>query len=188
MRRCPTLVAGRVALALPLSPTPTLGLVALLSVLGSSPAAAQGVPPAVDVLAEDVEGFIDALPRDRISDRPIRVVDLGGHRTGVYGVYRPTDAVQRAIVHNSDVAEIYYILEGTGTLVTGGRLVDPTPSSGSSFGTEYGPSIEDGYAREIGPGDIVFIPGGTPHWWSSLDGNLEYLIFRPDPSNVQSLR
>lgn len=156
--------------------------------LPASPAAGQDTPPAVDVLAEDVEDFIDALPRDRISDRPIRIVDLGGHRAGVYGVYRPSDAKQRAIVHNTDVAEVYYILEGTGTLVTGGRLVDPTPSSGSSFGTEYGPAIEDGYSREIGPGDIVFIPGGTPHWWSSLDGDLEYLIFRPDPSNVQTLR
>ena len=28
----------------------------------------------------------------------------------------------------------------------------------------------------------------TPHWWSELETDIEYLIFRPDPDNRLSLR
>ena len=62
----------------------------------ATPVAAQtpapATPPvATDVTAADIRAFIDALPRDRVSDRPIRVVDVtGDYRVGVYAVYRPS--------------------------------------------------------------------------------------------------
>lgn len=153
------------------------------------PLGAQAVPPAVDITAEEVRDFIDALPDDRVSDRPIRVVDVGGYRVGVYGVFRPVSATpQRAIVHHTSVTEIYYVLVGAGTLVTGGRLSDPTPVPGSSFGSEYAPRIVGGHSRRIAEGDVVVIPGGTPHSWSSLEEDVTYLIFRPDPESIQELR
>jgi quercetin dioxygenase-like cupin family protein len=37
-------------------------------------------------------------------------------------------------------------------------------------------------------GDVVIIPGHTPHWWSALESDIEYLIFRPDPDNRLGLR
>jgi hypothetical protein len=45
--------------------------------------------PATDVTSADLQASLNALPRDRISDSPIRVVDVGGYKVGVYGVYRP---------------------------------------------------------------------------------------------------
>lgn len=154
----------------------------------AAPAAGQAPPMAADVTAEEIQAFVDALPRDAVSDRPIRVVDVGGYKVGVYGVFRPGDSEQRAVWHDSDVTEIYYILEGAGTLVTGGDMVDSEPLSGSSFGTEVGPGIDGGTSRRIEAGDVVIIPGRIPHWWSSLDGDLTYLIYRPDPSGIQTLR
>ena len=66
---------------------PTLGLLTLLL---ASPAAAQDSPQATDVTSDDIQKFINALPRDRVSDRPIRVVDVtGDYRVGDYGVFRP---------------------------------------------------------------------------------------------------
>ena len=49
------------------------------------------IPPiATDVTAEDIVKFIDNLPKDRVSDRPIRSVEVtGDYRVGVYGVFRP---------------------------------------------------------------------------------------------------
>ena len=65
---------------------------ALLMVLLASPAAAQDSPVATDVTSADIQAFINALPRDRVSDRPIRVVDVtGDYRVGVYGVFRPRE-------------------------------------------------------------------------------------------------
>ena len=72
---------------------PTLVLLALLLTV---PAAAQEAPQATDVTAAEIQAFIDALPRDRVSDRPIRVVGVtGDYRVGVYGVFRPRGSARR---------------------------------------------------------------------------------------------
>ncbi len=157
-----------------------------------APVSAQTPPPAVppvatDVTAVDIRAFIDALPKDRVSDLPIRVVPVtGDYRVGVYGVLRPSAYPGTAIMHRVHTTEIYYMLEGAGTLVTGGTLVGPedTPNGMSVRGS----SIEGGASRRVAPGDVVVIPGHTPHWWSELDGDISYLIFRPDPDNRLPIR
>ena len=63
---------------------------ALLLLLLASTAGAQDAPEATDVTSADIQKFINALPRDAVSDRPIRVVEVtGDYRVGVYGVFRP---------------------------------------------------------------------------------------------------
>ena len=75
-------------------------MLALLVVLLASPAAAQDAPVATDVTSAEIQTFIDALPRDRVSDRPIRVVDVtGDYRVGVYGVFRPKELAGGANKH-----------------------------------------------------------------------------------------
>jgi quercetin dioxygenase-like cupin family protein len=157
----------------------------------ATPAAAQTPPPAVDVSASSIEAFIDALPKDRISDLPIRVADVGGYKVGVYGVFRPRSQPGGAIRHQTSVTEIYYMLEGTGTLVTDGTITDErstgtSPNTGRpNFG---GRAVAGGTARRVVPGDVVIIPGNVPHWWSSLESDIRYLIFRPDPEGLQTVR
>jgi mannose-6-phosphate isomerase-like protein (cupin superfamily) len=164
---------------------PTLGLLALL--LASSPAAAQNSPQATDVTSADIQKFINALPRDRVSDRPIRVVDVtGDYRVGVYGVFRPKEIPGGANKHEVNTTEIYYMVEGVATLVTGGTLRPPGPPIPGS--STRSPGIDGGVSRRVNKGDVVIIPGHTPHWWSELETDIEYLIFRPDPDNRLPLK
>ncbi len=177
----------------------TSGTVVLLALLVAAHAAAQSTsarpptmpPPALDVTAADVKAFIDALPKDRVSDLPIRVSDVGGYKVGVYGVFRPKTMPGEANVHDTSVTEIYYILEGSGTLVTGGTLTDPR-SAGTSPNTRRpnmrGSGISGGVVRKVGPGDTIVIPGRLPHWFSSLDSDIKYMIYRPDPEGLQRLK
>lgn len=166
-------------------------LLAALLILPPGLARAQAVPPALDVPAAEVKAFIDRLPKDRVSDLPIRVTDVGGYKVGVYGVFRPRTMPGDANVHDTSVSEIYYILEGTGTLVTGGSLKDPR-SAGTSPNTGRqnmrGSGVEGGVSRKVGPGDIIVIPGKLPHWFSSLDTDIKYVIYRPDPEGLQKLK
>ncbi|HTS50252.1 MAG TPA: hypothetical protein VMH05_20035 [Bryobacteraceae bacterium] len=143
--------------------------------------------PATDVSNSDIQKFIDALPRDVVSDRPIRIVDVGGYHVGVYGVFRPKTIKQEANLHETKVTEIYYILDGNATLVTGGTLPDPHPlrAGGTTFQSTR---IEGGVSRHVSKGDVIIIPGRTPHWFSSQDGDLRYLIFRPDPESTLPLK
>lgn len=166
-------------------------LTAAMMVVAASTAAAQTPPPAVDVSAADIKAFINKLPKDRISDLPIRVADVGGYKVGVYGVFRPKASVQDAIRHDTTVTEIYYMLEGSATLVTGGTLVNER-SAGISPNTKLpnfrGSRIEGGVSRRVVPGDVIIIPGRVPHWWSSLDADIQYLIYRPDPEGRQPVK
>jgi mannose-6-phosphate isomerase-like protein (cupin superfamily) len=138
--------------------------------------------PAIDITHADIKAFIDKLPKDAISDLPIRVVDVGGHRVGVYGVFRPKTAKQDAVLHEVINSEIYYMLEGAGTLVTGGTMVDERPQPAPSTLVRAS-RIDNGVSRRVVPGDMIIIPGRTPHWWSSLETDIRYLIVRPDPAN-----
>lgn len=135
----------------------------------------------------DIESFLNGLPKDAVSDKPIRIVDVGGYRVGVYGVLRPKTIAQEANLHQTKVTEIYYILQGNATLVTGGTLPDPKPAR-SGGTTLQSNRIDGGESRRVSAGDVVIIPGRTPHWFSSQDGDLRYLIFRPDPESTLSLK
>lgn len=168
---------------------------ALFSMMSSYAAAQQQQPPpplpALDISAADVKAFIDKLPKDRVSDLPIRVTDVGGYKVGVYGVFRPKTTPGEANLHETSVTEIYYMLEGSGTLVTGGRLVDDrsagiSPNTGRA--NRRGSGIEGGVTRHVAPGDIIVIPGRLPHWWSGLDSDIRYLIYRPDPEGLQKVK
>ena len=156
----------------------TLGLAASVALT----AAAQQSPlPATDVTSAEITAFIDKLPKDAISDLPINVVDVGGYRVGVYGVFRPKAVKQDAVLHEVRTTEVYQMVDGAGTLVTGGRLVDERRDPKST--TVRGSRIDGGVSRRVVKGDVVIIPGRTPHWWSALETDIKYTIIRSDPDN-----
>jgi mannose-6-phosphate isomerase-like protein (cupin superfamily) len=168
----------------------TAGILVLLSTLSASaqtPAPAAPPLPAVDVKAADIKAFINNLPKSAISDLPIRVADVGGYRVGVFGVFRPQTVKQDAVLHETTTTEVYYMLEGAGTLVTGGTLVDQRREPATTT-TVRGSRIDGGVSRRVTPGDVVIIPGRTPHWWSELEGDIKYMIIRPDPSGRMTLK
>ncbi len=157
-------------------------LVVISSIVLAQTSAPDVPTVATDITANDIQSFIDNLPRDRVSDRPIRTVDITGDiRLGVFGVYRPMGVTGDVNVHLVDTTEIYYMLKGAATLVTGGTLVEPYQAPGNAAWMRA-EGIEGGVTRRVVPGDVIIIPGHTPHWWSELESEIEYLIFRPDPN------
>ncbi len=83
---------------------------------------------------------------------------------------------------------MYYILDGAGTLVTGGTIMDPkAPPDGRRAGPR-GERIDGGVSRRVSAGDLIVIPGRTPHWWSSLESDIHYMIVRADPDSKLTLK
>jgi hypothetical protein len=83
------------------------------------------------------------------------------------------------------------MLEGAGVLVTGGTLKLPTTPRKSAMGdwTDLGSSgIEGGVSRRVTKGDVIIIPGGVPHGWASVEGDVTYLIVRSDPDKKIALK
>jgi mannose-6-phosphate isomerase-like protein (cupin superfamily) len=167
-----------------------LGIFVLL-IASSVKAQAQAPTAATDITAADVQAFIKGAPQDRNSDRPIRVVDVGGSHVGLFGVFRPKSAPITATVHQTNTSETYVMLDGAGVLVTGGKLKEPTTPRQSTLGnwTDMGSTgIEGGVSRRLAKGDVVIIPGGVPHGWASVEGDVTYLIVRSDPDKKISLK
>lgn len=82
---------------------------------------------------------------------------------------------QFAIIHPFSI-EVYQILEGTGTLVTGGALVPPFNTLTADIIRSQ--SITGGEERRVGKGDVVVLNPGTPHWFKQIDGSITYLEAR----------
>ena len=68
--------------------------------------------------------------------------------------------------------ELHYILEGAGTLATGGNIVRPAAGAGGTA------TIEGGEARRVAKGDAILIPENTPHWYKDVEGSITYLEVR----------
>ena len=81
----------------------------------------------------------------------------------------------RAEVHTG-VDDVWYVIEGGGTLVTGGSLVQGVKTEPGEI---RGRSIAGGESRHIAKGDFAAIPAGVPHWISKVDGEIIYLIVKP---------
>ncbi len=83
---------------------------------------------------------------------------------------RSSAVVQYAIYHPYST-EIYRILEGSGTLVTGGRLELPLSESANLDVVRSEKGISGGLTRKVNAGDILVLQPGTPHWFSDIDGD-----------------
>jgi glc operon protein GlcG len=80
----------------------------------------------------------------------------------------------QAEIHTRDT-DIIYVLQGSATLVTGGRAVDAKPAGPEEL---RGRAIEGGVTREITVGDVVVVPNGTPHWFKQVNGPLLYYVVK----------
>lgn len=100
------------------------------------------------------------------------------------------DSGARGIMHHHQT-EAYIIVSGSGTLVTGGTIMNGNESAPDSNVTEVlnGPScsgtiVGDWVAKHVKEGDIIVIPAGTPHGWLNVPVHVDYLSVRPDPDRV----
>jgi mannose-6-phosphate isomerase-like protein (cupin superfamily) len=56
--------------------------------------------------------------------------------------------------------DVFVILRGTATLVTGGTIANPTTTAPGEI---RGASVQQGVRKKLQEGDIVHIPAGVPH-------------------------
>jgi hypothetical protein len=95
-------------------------------------------------------------------------------------VRRRMSGPQYAITHTRTLEYIIFT-KGTGTLVTGGTLIPPTidsdpyPNKNRDATIRSADGVKGGLARKVGPGDIVVNLPGTPHWFSEINGTIEYV-------------
>ena len=150
------------------------------------------VLPAVDIPASAIQERLRPRKPEELPN--LRVVDAGGHNVGVGVLYRAEGDKQTAALHYK-VSEVYHVIKGSATFVTGGTLVNAKIREAGSMevSKEDGPgssgtAIQGGVIHQLKAGDVIVIPSGTPHWFSKIDGSIAYLVIRVDPSQVVKLQ
>ena len=150
---------------------------------------------ATDISSAEVQALVQKTAADRVSDQAIRVVNVNGqYNVSIGVVHRAKTSGKDAPsgIEHAQITEVYHVIEGNGTLVTGGTLDNPreiqaespvvTVLNGPSTG---GSGIQGGVSRRIGPGDVVIIPPNTPHWFSEITTDqIVYLVVRVDPHKI----
>jgi mannose-6-phosphate isomerase-like protein (cupin superfamily) len=155
----------------------------LLSLAMAAAQAAAQTPsaPAVHITPAEIAAILETGIVKSAVDQPIKAVDVHGGRALVAMLHRDR-AEAGALIHER-VTETYYILHGSGSLVTGGSLGDAKATDLTRVGG--GPSLsgtrQGGEKRRVGPGDVIIIPAGTVHSFDQLDSPISYLVFRFDP-------
>ena len=146
------------------------------------------------VSADDIAATMAAAPAGQVSDQSIRMIDAGGYNVGIGLVRRPSTRPGVAIQHHNQT-EVYYVVEGAGTLITGGTVVDGQPLNPNGEGVKHltgpssiGPRIEGGESRRIAKDDMLIIPAGTAHGFSEIDEDIAYLVVRIDPDQLVQLK
>jgi mannose-6-phosphate isomerase-like protein (cupin superfamily) len=138
--------------------------------------------PAATVItaAEAAAVLKEQIPKN-VVDQPIKLSEVRGGKASVASLHRAKPEAS-ALIHDN-VTETYYIVKGSGTIVTGGTLGDakPTDLTRVNAGMSQTGTRQGGTPRRVGPGDIIIIPAGTPHSFSELDGPISYLVFRFEP-------
>lgn len=111
-------------------------------------------------------------------------------RCGVTSTDRDSGA--RGIMHLHQT-ETYIVVSGSGTLVTGGTIMNGSLSAPDSSVTTTlnGPScsgsiVGDWVSKHVKEGDVIIIPAGTPHGWLDVPVHVDYMSVRPDPDRVLS--
>ncbi len=116
------------------------------------------------ITAADVAAAIAKLPQDRVSANGTFVErrdpgDKFAYRIAVDRRRTP----QRANAHAGE-AEVWAVVEGSGAITTGGKLVETMQD-----GKVVGRVIEGGVTQKVSKGDFVVIPEGVPHYITEAD-------------------
>ena len=131
--------------------------------------AQQPAAPAVKTFssASDVAALLSKAQSERKENQPLvteRILQLAPYNANLE--YRAS--VGPAAVHETE-AEVFYVIDGSATMITGGKLVNETRTNAANLS---GTAIEGGASRPVAKGDFIVVPENTPHWFSAINGSI----------------
>ena len=152
-------------------------LVLSLSLFASA-AAAQNAPPQTDrtkatvFTSAELAAAIAKLSPDRPASS-VRVFSLPPYNVNVE---RRLPRPQGASLHEAQ-AELFYVIDGSATLLTGGKLIGETRNGTNLSGT----GIDGGVRQTFSKGDFLLVPSGVPHQFVDIKEPIQLMsIYLPN--------
>jgi mannose-6-phosphate isomerase-like protein (cupin superfamily) len=117
--------------------------------------------------AADVAALLAKAKADHKDGQPT-VVETILHLAPYNANLEYRSSVGPAAVHEKE-AEMFYVLDGSATLTTGGKLKDEKRTNAENL---TGTGIVGGSDQAVAKGDVVIVPENTPHWFSQINGTI----------------
>ena len=142
------------------------------------------------ISAGEIQEYLEVA----MSDQQVRSVDIGKTQVQVAISHRGRLEEPAGVAEHDLVTEVYYVISGSGTNVTGSDLVGAVPRSADNRAVRFlnGPghnatAIRNGTTHELSAGDVLVIPAGTGHQFTRIDDHIRYVMIRIDPDKVVPL-
>ena len=147
--------------------------------------------------AGELQAYVKRAIADHLVDQQVRSVDIGKSQVGIGLVHRGklNAPAPDSVAEHDLISEVYHIIDGSATLVTGPDIVDEKrrPSTLQTVREYNGPgnngsSIRNPVTHQLKPGDVIVIPAGVGHWFTRIDDHITYLMVRVDPDKAVPLK
>src|SRR5687768_9316343 len=172
-------------------------LAAALMAQGNNPQPTCKMCPSTYIPSEEIQAYVKKAQAEKLTDQQIRDVEIGKAHVGIGVVYRGrlTAPPPNSVAEHDLVSEVYHVMSGAGTLVTGPDLVNMQrrPADLETVRLFNGPgnnaeAIRNPTTQELRPGAVVVIPAGTGHYFTKTDDNITYSMIRVDPTRVPPVK
>ena len=148
---------------------------------------------------DEIQAYLQRAPAraaNAVADQQVRAIDVGKTNVDIGVVYRSgTQTAGSAVAEHDQVSEVYHVLDGSATLVTGSDIVDWKRRPGDNEAVRLlngpggnGASIRNGATYQLKAGDVIVIPAGVGHLFTRVDDHIRYLMIRLDPDKVTPLK
>jgi mannose-6-phosphate isomerase-like protein (cupin superfamily) len=151
--------------------------------------------PATYIPNEEVQAYLTRAVATNTIDQQVRSVNIGKSHVAIGLVHRSKITQPGEVAEHDLVSEVYHVVSGAATLVTGPDLVgaERRPATNTNVRLLNGPghnakSVRNGVAHQLKTGDVMVIPAGTGHQFTKIDDHITYLMVRIDPDKVAPLK
>ena len=151
--------------------------------------------PATYIPVAELDAYTAKSIKYNLIDQQVRSVDIGKAQVGIGMVTRakllPDPNRKGAVAEHEQISEVYHIISGEATLLTGPDLVNPVkrPDDERTVRLQNGPGYNADAMRQpithhLKPGDMIIIPAGTGHLFTEIPDHITYMMVRIDPDKV----
>jgi len=173
----------------------SIAVLTLLAQQGSQPNPTCHHCSATYIPKSELDAYTAKAIKYNLLDQQVRSVDIGKVQVGIGMVTRgklvPNPNRKGAVAEHEQVSEVYHIIDGEATLLTGPDIVDPVkrPADERTVRLQNGPgynadSITQPMVTHLKAGDMMIIPAGTGHWFTEIPDHITYMMVRIDPDKV----
>jgi len=148
-----------------------VSIVAVTGTVSAQRKPSEATRPVVVLSSQSLDDLKQKLQPDNKTEE---LIDSAGMQLRVAVQHEKNKTGAAAELHDAS-DDVYYVMDGSATLVLGGKLEAPKEVEPGEWRS---PRIIDGKTFEITKGDLVIVPRGTPHQRSTANKDFTMILIK----------